>query len=115
MKDYVMFVERSNVWVDNNMGYYHEFIEAWGLTSKGRINEIKDSNDIYHYLFIERIKKDVDWKEFYSHTKHFVLTTVYIRENHLELYNSMRKRGRPAKNVMKLMAQEIGGDEDENI
>lgn len=70
MKDYVMFVERSNVWVDNNMGYYHEFIEAWGLTSKGVI---------------------------------------------LELYNSRRKRGRPAKNVMKLMAQEIRGDEDENV
>ena len=38
----------------------------------------------------------------------FVLTTVYIREDYLELYNSKRKRGRPAKVAMKLMSQEIG-------
>ena len=42
----------------------------------------------------------------------FVLTTVYIREDYLELYNSKRKRGRPAKVVMKLMSKEIGGTQN---
>ena len=32
MNDYVMFVVKNKVVPDNNMGYYQEFIEAWGLT-----------------------------------------------------------------------------------
>ena len=46
MNDYVMFVVKNKVVPDNNMGYYQEFIEAWGLTLKGEIDEIKNPDDI---------------------------------------------------------------------
>ena len=113
MNDYVMFVVKNKVVPDNNMGYYQEFIEAWGLTLKGEIDEIKNPDDIYHYMSILKItRKGVNWKYEDSFSNHFNLTTVYIREDYLELYNSKRKRGRPAENVMKLMSKEIGGTQN---
>ena len=113
MNDYVMFVLKDEVVPDNNMGYYREFIEAWGLTPKGEIDEIKNPDDIYHYMFTLKItRKGVNWKDKESLSNHFNLTTVFIREDYLKLYNRKRKRGRPAKAVMKLMSQEIGGTQN---
>ena len=113
MNDYVMFVLKDEVVPDNNMGYYREFIEAWGLTPKGEIDEIKNQDDIYQYMSILKItRKGVNWKDKNTLSNRFVLTTVSIHEDYLELYYSKRKRGRIAENVMKLMSKEIGGTQN---
>jgi hypothetical protein len=57
-------------------------------------------------------RKDVNWKDKESLSNLFNLTTVFIREDYLKLYNRKRRRGRPAKAVMKLMSQEIGGTQN---
>ena len=108
MKDYVMFIEKADVRPDNNLGYTHELVQAWGLASDGEINEIKDTKVIYKAVSIlEEMKTGIKWESFFSLSRHFYQTTVSVREDYLDLFNSKRKRGRPAKNVMDLMDKEI--------
>ncbi len=111
VKDYVMFILKSDVEPDFNMHYIHNFIEAWGMTKEGEIIEFTDKYAVWDYVRNSERENDMDWSEYkYQHRTpkyEWIQTDVNVRSDHVEMYESLRRRGRSKQKVMELMAEEL--------
>ena len=107
-KKYVMFVERSKMYA-SNMHTYYEFLEGWGLTEDGDIDEISDRDLIFRYKRAyerENGKLLEGWYNTWSCTDCIALSAD-VRDDHVDLFKSLSCRGRSKRKVMELMSEAI--------
>ena len=107
-KQYVMFVTRSKMY-GFNMHTYFEFIEGWGMTTDGDIEEVPDRDLIFRCMREyerENGKLLEGWFETGS-CINWIETRACVRDDHVEMFKSLSCRGRSKRKVMELMSEAI--------
>ena len=109
-KNYIMFIEKSKVSVSMiSLGYIHDFIKAWGLTEDGEIEEINDKYAIWSYVRNRGRDNDEYWSKYWYQRQRpeWIQTNVTVRNDFVEMYGSLCKRGRTKEKIMNIMSEKI--------